>query len=280
MAAKMGTARILGVGRSDQASYLAFGDDSQFGDTLAYAFAIVHCARAEMVEARLLALKEQFNIPQGTPLHCRVLFSGQQREQARLGHLTPQDAQLIVKRAVTIMNRGPVLVRYAVGSLAEWRLAIGDELEMHHETDDTTTKEPVKNDPKGLLSMLMQACFYVPPNGSEGPIASECKIFVSEDSTMIKFIGNRRRRADRMYSGFLDIGAPPGHVFQLEPIATDAGSQPLLQLADIAAYICSHNFSQTSGNTFFQEQHNRMRHWLRKIFVVDAPGGDRSEMPR
>jgi hypothetical protein len=53
MAAKMGNASILGVHRSDEANYLAFGDDSQFGDMLAYAFAIVHCTRAEMVEARL-----------------------------------------------------------------------------------------------------------------------------------------------------------------------------------------------------------------------------------
>lgn len=273
-------ASILSLGRSDQGNYLAFGDDSQFGDTLAYAFAIVHRTRIETLEARLLDLKRQFDIPEEIPLHCRVLFSGQQRERAGLGHLTSQDAQLIVKRAVTIMNRGPVLVRYAVGSLAEWRLEIGDELEMHDGTDGPTTKEPVKHDPKGLLSMLMQGCFAIPPDGSEGPTASQCKILVSEDSTMVKFIGTRRRRADRMYSGFLDIGAPPNHVFQLDPIAVDVGRQPLLQLADIAAYICSHNACQADSAAFFRQQHNRFRYWLRKIFVVDATHGNLPETLR
>lgn len=265
----MGTASTIPVGASDKASYLAFGDDSQVRDTLVYAFALVRRTRLGAVEARIAALKERFKIPNEIVLHCRVLFSGQQRQKAGLSHLTPQDVRSIVARAITIMNHGSVLVRYSVGDLSKFGSTIGSELEMQHESDGSTTKLPVKLDPKGLLGMLMQACFAVSPDGSQGPPASECKVFVSEDSTMVEFIGAKRRRADGMYSGFSDIGAPSGQVFQLQPTIVSAASQPLLQLADIAAYVCSHSVDDSPENAFFREQRDRFRYWSRAVFAAN-----------
>lgn len=265
----MGTAATIYVGAGENARYVAFGDDSQFKDTLVYSFIIVRRTRLRAVEARIAILKERFRIPKDGILHCRVLFSGQQRQKAGLGHLTPQDVQSIVARAVTIMNQGLVLVRYSVGDLAEFGAALGSEIEMQHESDGSTVKVPVKLDPKGLLGMLMQSCFAVSPDGSQGPPASECKIFASEDSTMVEFIGSKRRRADGMYSGFSDIGAPVGQVFQLQPEIVSAASQPLLQLADITAYICSHSTDDSPENTFFREQRDRFRYWSGGTFAAN-----------
>jgi len=169
------------------------------------------------------------------------------------------------------MNDGPVLVRYAVGNVADFRAAMGTDLEMQHESDGSTTTLPVRVDPKGLLGMLMQACFAVPLDGSQGPPPSQCKIFVSEDSTMVKFIGPKRRRADGMYSGFSDIGAPDNHVFQLQPAIVKASSPPVLQLADIAAYICSNSADYTDENAFFREQRSRLSYWSRAVFAADPP---------
>lgn len=264
---QMEKSNIIGVGENNQARYLAFGDDSQFGDTLVYAFAFVQRGRVQSVERRLLALKDRFNIPQETTLHCRVLFSGQQREKAGLGHLTPRDARWIVSHAVRILNQRRVLVRYATASLTEWKAALGDELELDGETDGEALKLPVKMDPKGVLAILAQACFIVPPNGSEGPTASQCEIIVSEDRSKVQFIGPRKRRADRMYAGFSDIGAPDGQVFQLQPTSVEATGHPLLQLADIAAYTCSHAMADRNGdNAFFRSQHDRLRYKFRKVF--------------
>ena len=265
----MGTAATVPVGANENAGHIAFGDDSQFKDTLAYAFAIVRRARLRAIEGRIGVLKERFKIPKDVSLHCRVLFSGQQRQKTNLGHLTPQDVQSIVARAVTIMNQGPVLVRYSVGNLAEFGVALGSELEIQYESDGSTIKVPVKMDPKGLLGMLMQACFAVPPDGSQGPPASDCKIIVSEDSTMVEFIGPKRRRADGMYSGFSDIGAPNGTVLQLQPSIMPAAGQPLLQLADIAAYICSHSMDDSPENAFFREQRERFRYWSPGVFAAN-----------
>ncbi|SRR5581483_6298943 len=265
----MGTAATVPVGANENAGYVAFGDDSQFKNTLAYAFAIVRRARLRAIEGRIGVLKERFRIPKDMPLHCRVLFSGQQRQKAGLGRLTLKDVQSIVARVVTIMNQGPVLVRYSIGDLAEFGVALGNEVEMQHESDGSTVKLPVKKDPKGFLGLLMQACFAVPPDGSQGPPASDCKIVVSEDSTMVEFIGPKRRRADGMYSGFSDIGAPDGRVFQLQPSIVPAAGQPLLQLADIAAYICSHSMDDSPENAFFREQRDRFRYWSRSMLAAN-----------
>lgn len=161
------------------------------------------------------------------------------------------------------MNQGPVRIRYAVGNLAEFGAAIGNEIEMQHESDGSTIKLSAKLDPKGVLGMLMQACFAVPPDGSQGPPPSHCKIFVSEDSTKVEFIGPKRSRADGMYSGFSDIGAPESHVFHLQPTVVNANNEPMLQLADIAAYVCSHAAEEPAENSFFREQHGRFRYWSR-----------------
>ena len=266
----MGSSNIIPVGRNDQASFMAFGDDSHFNDTLAYAFAIVERGRVGAIEQRLSALKDRFKIPQDVVLHCRVLFSGHQREKAGLSHLTRRDIERVVSHVVRIMNQHRVLVRYSVCSLAEWKAAIGDEIELLDAYNKPAERVPVNADPKGILTLLAQACFAVPPDGSEGPTASQCQIVVSGERTMVRFVGRTRKRADLMYSGFSDIGAPDGQAFQLDPTIVDAADAPLLQLADVAAYICSHAWKVDAESAFFKQQHAHLRHWLRKIIVADA----------
>jgi hypothetical protein len=267
----MGNANILPAGGDASADYLAFGDDSQFGDTLVYAFVIVHRDRAPQVRTRLSELKQRFRISASENLHCRVLFSGHQRKKAGLGHLSPQDVRSLIAEAVTIINEGPVLIRFAVGGLPEFERALGNQIEMKHESDGSRTRLPVKLDPKGLLSILLQMCFAVAPDGSNGPTASECKIFASEEKTRVEFIGSKRRRADAMYSGFNDIGAPAGNVFQLIPTVVGPASEPLLQLADIAAYICSHSTDESDENSFFREQRTRFLYWSSGVFSTRPP---------
>lgn len=267
----MGNANILPAGENTSANYLAFGDDSQFGDTLVYAFVIVHRDRAPQVRTHLHELKQRFKIPASEGLHCRVLFSGHQRKKAGLGHLSPQDVRSLIAEAVTIINEGPVLIRFAVGTLAEFGRALGNQIEMQHESDGSITRLPVKLDPKGLLGILMQMCFAVASDGSNGPNASQCQIFASKDPTKVEFIGSKRQRADAMYSGFNDIGAPTGNVFQLMPTTVDPASEQLLQLADIAAYICSHSTDESDANSFFREQRGRFLYWSRGVFSTKPP---------
>lgn len=170
--------------------------------------------------------------------------------------------QSIVARAITILNRDAVQIWFAIESLSKMSASLGNEMELHHESGGPSITLPVKVDAKGILSLLMQVCFAVEANGTQGPAAKDCKIFVSEDSTKVEFIGKGRKRADNMYSGFSDIGAPEGHVFQLQTTVQKADEHALLQLADIVAYVCSHSRDKSEENRFFREQRSRFKSWF------------------
>jgi hypothetical protein len=266
----VGNARVIKTGALSSAPYLAFGDDSQFGDVLAYAVIIVRRTKLRQIESRLSALKERFRIPKQIALHCRELFHVHPRQKAGLSHLSDENARAIVAHAITILNQGDSILRYTIGNLSYFRTIIGDELEFTHESDGSKMNLSAKVDPKGLLGIMMHACFSVPPDGSSGPNASECQIFASEDRTKVKFIGPGGRRADGLYSGYSDIGAPEGVVFQLQPTLLKPGAVPLLQLADIAAYMCSHSADTSLQGRFFLEQLSRVRYWVRAEFTANS----------
>jgi hypothetical protein len=84
----------------------------------------------------------------------------------------------------------------------------------------------------------------------------------------VEFIGEQRRRADSLYSGFSDIGAPAGNVFQLQPTVVKTGSEAILQLADVAAYVCSHAFNNSAEGHFFRDQRERFRYWSSSEIVA------------
>lgn len=262
----MSDTQTIFVGADKSAEYIAFGDDSQLGDVVAFAVLIARRTRVARAEERLQNLKFLFKIPQEIPLHCRILFSGDARKKAGLNHLKQNDIQSIIRRAVRIINRTPMVLRYGRDIVSRFRESIGEEIEFTHHLDGSKLRVPVQPDPKALLGMMMQTCFMVPPDGSAGPTASQCEIIVAEDPTKVRYIGPRRRRADGMYAGFSDIGAPAGSVFQLQPSPKKARDIPMLQLADIAAYICSHAYGDRDQANIFQQELGKIRYWWRAGF--------------
>jgi hypothetical protein len=224
------------------------------------------------MEARIAMLKERFRIPHETMLHCRVLFSGQQRAKAGLSHLQKTDLNEFLHHAITILNQSNARLNYSISHIDYWREILGgDSLEMYGETKASTELVPVNLDPKGILGLLAQSCFAVPSDGSHGPSAELCEIYTAEDPTKISFLGEKRNRADRWYSGFSDIGAPSGQVFRLEPKIIKAIDSPILQLADIAAYICSHAASDDpKDHVSFREMLGRVRYWSRAVGVGEG----------
>jgi len=50
---------------------------------------------------------------------------------------------------------------------------------------------------------------------------------------------------------------------QLNAHVVAADADPLLQLADIAAYVCSHTATLDSENGFWREQLARVVHWYK-----------------
>lgn len=247
------------VGRNPKARFCAFGDDSAYKDVLAYAYAIFHRKNIIKAENELNDIKSKFNIPLNVPIHCRILFSGNQRQKANLGHLTLDRVKSLISQLIDRMNQVPCLLRYAYCILPE-------SGEIFLKVNDKE-QNIVQDEPKGVLGILSQTCFLPLKNQPYVPGAELCEIFASMDKTKIKFIGKRRRRADS-YSSGLSIESPQnnGRV----RITPNVGDHQLQQIADVYAYICSHALSSKCTDNFFEKQLNKVKYFTRAIAYPDS----------
>jgi hypothetical protein len=259
--------KTVSVGHKEGARFLAFGDDSHFMNTLAYAFAIVHRANHKRAEKSMREIKDRFRIAPEVPIHCRILFRKEQRQKHGLAHMGDDDARSLVKMVIAETNKIPVFLRYAFMNLSDVDLGREGKITLNHISDGSTIDLPIKYESKGFLGFLMQMCFSVPPDGRNGPPASECQIYTSEDSTRINFIGKDRKRADRWYSGFSDIGAKENTVFGIEPVILKNSDSQMLGVADVFAYLCSHAMEKECPYTFFREQLSKVKYWSRAEFL-------------
>lgn len=246
------------IGRDPEAPFVAFGDDSKFGDVLAFAFVVIKRCDIDRMQKRLLKVKRRLGVPESYVLHCRELFHPHPREKAGLGHITDQQARSIVGHLIHELNVLDCWVRYAFFRKIEGQVMF--------QPDDQI---PAVESDKGMLAMLAQASILPMVQGVGGPDAHRCEIHVAEDPTQVSFFGDGRSRADRWASGYSDVGAPPGSVFRLQPHLVTATSNPMMQIADVVSYTCSHALSEAPRAPFFREQFSRVRRFTRTEFQSD-----------
>jgi hypothetical protein len=235
---------VIVVGTDPTAPFCAYGDESQYGDVLTYALAIFRREQVPKAEQVLEFLRERYVFPPQVPIHCKILFSGDQRRKHGLDHLDPGQVNDLVSKLVYHLNKLPALCRFGRTLLPDREILVPP--------DDDFPALP--SEPKGVMGLLANSCFAVPRDGSHGPTPDQIEIFVSEDKTMIRFMRERRHQAHRGYSGFSDIGSPDGRVFRVEPRIVPGDQwqkHPLLQVADVFGYICSHADPPMERNDFF-----------------------------
>lgn len=73
---------------------------------------------------------------------------------------------------------------------------------------------------------------------------TDLKIVVSREATILPFLGKQRRQAHRWARGFSSVEAPPGYVYEFEPIVLKPEDEILLQLADLVVYLIAHSFDR------------------------------------
>ncbi len=247
------------VGQNPKAPFCAFGDDSAYKDVLAYAYAIFHRKNIPKAKKALNSIKKKFHIPIDVPIHCRILFSGDQRKKANLDHISPDRVKLLISHLIDEMNQVPCLLRYSYCILPESGEIFLKVIDEHHKI--------VHDEPKGVLGILSQACFLPIRNQPYAPGAELCEIFASRDKTKIRFIGKQRRRADAYSSGF-SIERPGSK--ERVRITFNIGEHELQQVADVYAYTCSHALSKECRDDFFKNQLNKVKYFTRAIAYPDS----------
>jgi len=239
--------------------FCAYGDDSQYENVLVYAFAIIHRKNLEEFNKAINGIRAEYKFPETEPIHCRILFSGDQRKKRNLDHI---DFRSLISRLIEEANKVPILCRYCHTNLPKNKI-------MHEKYEDFPQ---ITNDTKGILSILLQGCFAVAANGTEGPTSKDTQIFVSGDKTVIKFIGDTRKQAELHYSAYSEIGASEGEEFFINPHIiqnADWKNYPLLQLADIYSYICSHALNTKDETNYFLKEFKKIKHYSGSFMSSD-----------
>jgi hypothetical protein len=270
------------IGNNPSSPYIAYGDESSYKQNLVFAFAVISRKDVKRAEERIKIIKERYKIPQKEIIHCRVLFNEKAREKHQLNHLTRKQIFEIIEKIVRVVNKMPMILRYSYYQLPKEGHGAEDTsitLDLQN-NDGEPTETEIHLKRKGILGLLMQSCFLIPPDGTKGPPASECEIIISEEKSKTKFLGNQKRQAHGWASGFSAVGAPRDKVFKIEPTIAKSNEHDLLQVADVLAYICSHAISGEDSQAFFKRQLANINHWTSSVIPPGLPDmGDNADIP-
>jgi hypothetical protein len=141
--------------------------------------------------------------------------------------------------------------------------ALGNEIVLKSHIGEPDKPLPVYASEKALLGQLSAiALLSAKADGSQGPPVNLCQIITSEEKTRVKSLfGDGKTTADNAGKMFTDLGAPEGMFFEVTPKPLKANELAGLQLADIAAYVCSNAFSNGNKFDFCAVQLARVRFW-------------------
>jgi hypothetical protein len=197
-----------------------FGDESCFDTAISYAVTVIPPERQAEIEAAFGEVKACFGGPRAARIHCRELFSGEQRKKSPWAHLSPPDLF-------------PLLVmtgNYLRLSGARFKVGLIDTRDVGQQFSGVGS---IGSHPAGQKQLVAYAHVAALAGIEKYPGGEEIKLWKDPDKTLIEW-GDKRRQA-----GNVPVSVD-GKLIQSEPIV---GDKPhLLDVADILAYTTSHAF--------------------------------------
>lgn len=236
------------LGQDCKTSFCGFGDDSVKNNILVYALAILHRSKISLAEQLVNNLKEEYKIPPEINLHCRILFHDDARRKKGLSHLTTASVKKLIEKLIYELNLMDVLCR--VVTAIKPISATLNVLSKSHETFPE-----LNTNSKNLLGLLSMVCYNIPENNPLKVKKEDMEIWVDGDSTKIEWAG-KRKQAHSGYQNYSDVGAQKGSLFHFVPHIMTGEKHPLLQVADVVAFI--------SANAV-EEFQRKQRGWYSKL---------------
>lgn len=227
-------------GKDTSTPFVAYGDDSAYEEVLLYAFVVCHREKIRKLERDILNLKKEFGIPQEIPIHMSKLFSKQYRDKNGITNLDRIRQPIFLRNVINVINRNKCLVRYCYTVVPDNGLVID-------ESSDGGPIQPV-SDNKAIMHQMASACFC--PHIENGKIVlspEDFEVYISADSTKVKFERNSPRRQAHYLSELLIPTANPAHrdkYVRLKLNIQMMKDNIFLQLSDAVAYILAHGLSR------------------------------------
>jgi hypothetical protein len=120
----------------------AFGDESCGLKFVSYGLVCLPQHRREDAEQMISAVKKEFGGPSSSRLHCRELFSGQNRPKTAWKHLSPNDVVLLYKTLFVKLKGVDCRCIVAFGRKSDFPESLSPS-EMEH-VDRVAAKSPSK----------------------------------------------------------------------------------------------------------------------------------------
>ena len=247
------------LGRNSSAPYCAYGDDTKYEDILLYAFIIIDRAYLSDLENEFQKVKSNFNIPDNTEIHIKDFLNKHQRKKLNLEDL---NVPKFIDSIIEVINNGKCAVIFNFTQIPEDGNILPKNLEI--------SGEKIHGDHRSLIHMLGASCF-VPFLLLDGKYLTlkDMEVFVSQESTKVKTIGNSRRQAQYLSEMMIPTTKPiqKGSYARLKPHYVLTRDNMFCQIADVIAYVLSHALSAKCKDMVYKKQYKSIK------YVYQAPAG-------
>ena len=209
-----------------------YADESITPKVVVCAAAIFPVTKVTAAEAALASFKTGLGLPPTTSLHCRVIFHSNARRGTPWEAINPRDIHSAIERlcrnlagiglqpVAVVAPNSPLLNPGAPGT----------------ESDGTSLNE------KGQAAIGFQTLsFHLTQSHGFGAV----KLWIDPDKTKIQWL-NGKTQANLTRSSFMDLGPgiePP----RSEPVIAGEPKPPLLEIADLYAYVIAKAYSIEGG---------------------------------
>lgn len=238
------------AGRSSDAPYCAFGDDSAFSNVLVYSFVVVARERRTALEEEISIAKSTAGIPDQIPIHLNRFFNEHTR---RKDEIESVDIPQFLNRIIDVMNE--------IGTAVFYNFAIIPPSGSFYPDDFEIGGQKIHEDHKSTLHQMAASCFvpFVEIN-DKLLSAKDFEVYVSQDSTKVRTVGKQRRQAHNMAKVAIPTTNPivPGSYVRLSPYFVLNRDFVLCQLADCISYCLSHSYSVNCKNPLFSSLLGRL----------------------
>lgn len=222
-------------------SVSVYADESITPNIIVCAAAVFPIAHIPVAEIGLALMKEALGIPPTTPLHCRIVFNGNER-----------------RRDPEWKNVSPKALNSAIVTLCKSLAVIGHRpiAFVSKPTSVIIPSAPEEQSKGTMLDVKGQAAigfqvlgFHLTQLYGYGA----AKLWIDPDNTKIPWL-NGKTQANFTRSMFMDLGPgiePP----ESEPIIETVSKPPLLEIADLYSYVTAKAHTTSGGwkNRWFQE---------------------------
>lgn len=210
----------------------AFLDDSITEEGIACAAAVFPSERLQDAESALRTAKERVGVQVDAKIHCRILFAGDARRRTPWENVRSDDIYAMAQHLCDALK--PIGLQPVV-CLIDRAL-----IQPRFPDPDFPATMPSEKE-----SASLAYCAIVNHLVRDKP-RTQVRIWIDPDSTRIPW-GTKKSRADRTRTSFwIDLGDGQDPL-QVEPKVVDSPKPPLLEVADLYAYITVQAHSSRGG---------------------------------